>query len=164
MTKLKSPIRAISLLISMVTFIIALLFFTNCLISESQLGKKVSSLLSFSSNEIHIAKRQQDAHSTVYDKYFHLDKQGFVRHWLYNGPLATPYEGPGGSEHQIRAEVIDQTIVNPPSNISINKAGPLDSKWKFYQPSKSIFFSHRNFTKLSCFQSVDCLTHAARLS
>jgi len=99
---------------------------------------------------------------------FGCDAQGYVRHWLVAGPRRKPYQGPSGSDDEMRLAALDATVGEPPSDAALGQPGPLGDAWRFHAPGQNIFVECSGFSSLlevlDLWAVTDLLAPAASLA
>jgi len=76
---------------------------------------------------------------------FPLSPRGAIRHWLVAAPKETPYAGPAGPEHVLRAEALDDALIRPPARAELGAAAPDGLNWRYHDPGRNEFVEFSAF-------------------
>ncbi|MFT5369178.1 MAG: hypothetical protein ACI8V2_004152 [Candidatus Latescibacterota bacterium] len=79
------------------------------------------------------------------ERVFSCDESGYIRHWILAGTYVAKYEGPPGSDNELRASTVDATIELPPENAALGTPGPRGETWTYYDPGANIFVERSSF-------------------
>ena len=78
-------------------------------------------------------------------RVFACDDSGYIRHWILAGTYVEKYDGPPGSDNELRASTVDPAIESPPEDVSLGAPGPHGETWAYYDPGANIFVEQSSF-------------------
>ncbi len=78
-------------------------------------------------------------------QHFFCDGSGYVRHWAIAGTYVTRYDGPPGSDNELRLRIVDETIEGVPETVKLGTPGPRGQVWTYCDPGANIFVERSHF-------------------
>jgi hypothetical protein len=64
---------------------------------------------------------------------------------MITGPHVDPYDGPGGTDDELRTQTVDPAIETVPAAARLDHHGPLGGLWRYYDPGANIFVERSGF-------------------